>query len=184
MRGSGHKPSRMAFLQKFSTELTANSPDPSRTNAAFSFVVDQAGSLIFPPALISAPTPQPFNLAELNAEQARLWATLQAADAGTHRGRFLAQAFKKFIDSNPPENFAAAASYGQGLRLIQQGKLLEAAEALELVTEKYPNARAKAACRFGRWRSSNCSRFCPTRRVTRGYVYSLCHVIPASGELL
>ena len=130
-----------AFLQEFSADLTATE---SRTNAAFSFVVDPAGSLIFPPAWNPLPTPQPFNPAELNAEQARLWATLQAADAGHPNGEVPDQAFKEFMDSNPPGNFAGAAGYGQGLRLIQQGKFLAAAEALELVTEKYPNATGES----------------------------------------
>ncbi|MGO8835982.1 MAG: sensor histidine kinase [Limisphaerales bacterium] len=129
------------LLQKFSTELTAAGPG---TNAAFYFEVDQAGRLIYPPAWDPLPTPQPFNPAELNAEQARLWAALQAADAGHPKGEVADQAFKEFMDSTPPENFAAAAGYGQGLRLIQQGKLLEAAEALELVTEKYPNAMGES----------------------------------------
>jgi signal transduction histidine kinase len=126
---------------KIWNELIANSPDQFRPRA---FQVDENGRIIFPPPYSPVPTPQPFNLAELNAEQARLWATLQAADAGTQKPEVLDQAFKKFIDSNPPENFAAAASYGQGLRLVQQGKLLEAAEAFGLVTEKYATATGES----------------------------------------
>jgi len=122
---------------KIWTELMANSPNPFNQRA---FQVDEAGRLVFPPPYSPVPTPHPFYPAELNAEQARLWATLQAADAGTQKPEVLDRACKEFIDSNPPENFAAAASYGQGLRLMQQGKLLEAAEALSLVTEKYTNA--------------------------------------------
>ena len=129
------------LASKIWNELIANSPDQSRQRA---FQVDEAGRLVFPPPYSPVPTPQPFNLAELNTEQARLWATLQAADTGTQKPEVLDQAFKRFIDSNPPENFAAAASYGQGLRLIQQRKLLEAAEALSLVTEKYPNATGES----------------------------------------
>src|ERR1017187_3974825 len=129
------------LVLKIWNELIANSPDQFRQRA---FQVDEYGRIIFPPPYSPVPTPQPFNLAELNAEQTRLWATLQAADAGTQKPEVLDQAFKKFIDSNPPENFAAAASYGQGLRLVQQGKLLPAAEAFGLGTEKYTTATGES----------------------------------------
>jgi hypothetical protein len=46
------------FLQNFSAELTSTE---ARTNVAFSFAVDQAGGLIFPPGWNPLPTPQPFN---------------------------------------------------------------------------------------------------------------------------
>src|ERR1044071_1381907 len=42
-----------------------------------SFEVDRAGQLIFPPPLPLVPTPQPFDLAALNAEQSTLWETAQ-----------------------------------------------------------------------------------------------------------
>src|ERR1017187_1068155 len=129
------------LVLKIWNELIANSPDQFRQRA---FQVDEYGRIIFPPPYSPVPTPQPFNLAELNTEQARLWATLQAADTGTQKPEVLDQAFNRFINSNPPETFAAAASYGQGLRLIQQQKSLEPAEALSLVTEKYPNATGES----------------------------------------
>jgi signal transduction histidine kinase len=125
------------LVLRIGNELTADRPDQSGQR---SFQVDENGRLIFPPPCSPVPTPQPLNLAEMNAEQARLWATLQAADAGSQKSEVLDQAFQEFMDSNPPENFAGAASYSQGLRLLQQGNLSEAIEAFGLVVEKYPNA--------------------------------------------
>src|SRR5208283_1110202 len=55
------------FLQKFSSELVATG---SRTNAAFSFVVDQAGGLIFPPAWNPLPTPQLLDGSQFDDRQA------------------------------------------------------------------------------------------------------------------
>ncbi|HTY87272.1 MAG TPA: hypothetical protein VMB80_07390, partial [Candidatus Acidoferrum sp.] len=129
------------FLQKFSAELNSKGAPP---NAAFSFAVDQAGDLAFPPAWNPLPIPRPLDPAVLNAEQARWWATLQAAETGAPDGEADDRAFKAFMDSNPPENFAAAAAYDQGLRLTQQGRLPEAVEAFALVTEKYPTATGES----------------------------------------
>jgi len=80
---------------------------------------------------------------ELNAEQARLWATLQAADAGHPNGEVPDQAFKEFMDSNPPGNFAGQPATAR-VAADSTGKFLAAAEALELVTEKYPNATGES----------------------------------------
>src|SRR5208283_3745134 len=51
------------FLHKFSAELSSTEP---RTDATFSFVVDPAGGLLFPPAWDPLPTPQPFNGSQLD----------------------------------------------------------------------------------------------------------------------
>src|SRR5258706_9353574 len=44
------------------------------------FQVDRTGDLIFPPAYPAVPIPQPFNLADLNEEQLRLWSFSQKPD--------------------------------------------------------------------------------------------------------
>src|SRR4051812_40498569 len=65
------------LLPKVWDQITAKT---SETNQ-LAFQVDGNGKLIFPPPYDSVPLPKPFNLAELNAEQARLWQTLQNAGA-------------------------------------------------------------------------------------------------------
>jgi signal transduction histidine kinase len=116
--------------------LTAKEPSPLNPSNGPAFEVDPAGQLIFPPAVAPVPVPKPFNLAELNPEQTRLWWRLQGA--GEHNDGVVVPVFKAFIESQPPERFAAAAGYSLGLALARQGKYEEAAEMFERVIEKYP----------------------------------------------
>jgi signal transduction histidine kinase len=125
------------LLPKIWNELTAN---PSDDTNHPSFQVDDNGQLIFPPPYQPVPTPKPFDLAELNIEQTQLWQKLHNADATSQNFETLAQGCKDFIDSKPPENFAASASYDLGLLLARQKKNPEAAETFDLVAQKYPNA--------------------------------------------
>ncbi|MVD21714.1 hypothetical protein D6U55_19750, partial [Vibrio cholerae] len=62
------------------------------------------------------------------------------ADTEARESEALDQTFQKFIDSNPPENFAAVASYERGLLLMDRRKNVEAARAFGLVAERYTNA--------------------------------------------
>jgi signal transduction histidine kinase len=104
------------------------------------FEVDRVGNLIFPPPRPAIPTPKPFDLAELNSEQARLWEIYCQAGARTQNLETLSKSFKDFISSDPPENFAAAAQFDFGLRLERQKKFEEAVEALHKVANKYADA--------------------------------------------
>ena len=133
---------------KIWNELTSKESsflDPSNGPA---FEVDQTGQLVFPPPGSTVPTPKPFDLAELNAEQRRLWLKLQGAGADQQNSEALIQAAEDFIGSHPPERFAAAAGYNLALVLARQGKNAEAAEIFERVVEKYPDAVGESGLPF------------------------------------
>ena len=130
-----------SLVLKIGNEFKADDPGQFRPG---SFQVDEDGHLIFPPPCSPVPVPQPLDPDKLNADQARLWATLETAGGGSTDGKTFDRAFQEFIDSNPPANFAAVASYDRGVRMVQAGKLLAAAEALSRVAEKYPDARGES----------------------------------------
>jgi signal transduction histidine kinase len=133
------------FLQIFSAELTATG---SLTNAALSFVVDPAGGLIFPPAWNPLPTPQPFNLSQLDDRQARLRQKVQETISAGTNGDAATEAVNDFIASGPPENFAAAACYDLGLLLARQKKVEAAMGAFDLLLEKFPEAVGESGLSF------------------------------------
>ena len=125
------------FLQKFSAELTSTG---SRTNAAFSFEVDQAGRLIFPPGWNPLPTPQPFNWSQLDSRQTLLWQKVRETISDGTNGDAATEAVNDFIASGPPKNLAAAACYDLGLLLARQKKVEAAMGAFDLLLEKFPKA--------------------------------------------
>jgi signal transduction histidine kinase len=133
------------FLQKFSAELTATG---SRTNAALSFVVDQAGGLIFPPGWNPLPTPQPFNWSQLDSRQTRLWQKVRETISDGTNGDAATEAINHFIASGPPKNFAAAACYDLGLLLARQKKVEAAMGAFDLLLEKFPEAVGESGLSF------------------------------------
>jgi signal transduction histidine kinase len=114
---------------------TKNPNSPS-----FTFQVNEAGQLLLPPPRALVPAPRPLNVNELNATQAQRWLKLQRANDTAPEIDLAIQAVKDFVDSNPPENFAAAAYYNLGLLLARQKQFSEAAEAFDLVSEKYQQA--------------------------------------------
>ena len=133
------------FLQKFSTELTAPG---SQTNATFSFVVDPAGGLTSPPGWNPLPTPQPFNLSQLDDRQARLWQKVRETISAGTNGDAAAEAVNDFIASGPPKNLAAAACYDLGLLLARQKKVEAAMGAFDLLLEKFPEAVGESGLSF------------------------------------
>jgi signal transduction histidine kinase len=133
------------FLQKFSAELTSTG---SRTNAAFSFVVDQAGGLIFPPGWNPLPTPQPLNWSQLDGRQTLLWQKVRETISDGTNGDAATEAVNHFIASGPPENFAAAACYDLGLLLARQKKVEAAMGAFDLLLEKFPEAVGESGLSF------------------------------------
>lgn len=104
------------------------------------FQVDREGELAFPPPCAAIPVPNPFNLAELDPDQARLWLRAQQVESQEHDLESAVLVCRGFLDSKPPENFAAAARYGLGLLLAKQGNLQAAAQMFDLVLEKHPGA--------------------------------------------
>ena len=133
------------FLQKSSTELTAFVP---RTNTAFFFEVDPAGRLIFPPEWNPLPTPQPFNMSQLDGEQSRLWQEIRETVFEGTNGEAAAEVVNQFIASGPPKNFAAAACYDLGLLLARQNKTEAAMGAFDLLLKKFPEAAGESGLSF------------------------------------
>jgi signal transduction histidine kinase len=133
------------FLQKFSAELTSTG---SRTNAAFSFEVDQAGRLIFPPGWNLLPTPQPFNGSQLDSRQTLLWQKVRETISDGTTGDAATEAVNDFIASGPPKNLAAAACYDLGLLLARQKKVEAAMRAFDLLLEKFPEAVGESGLSF------------------------------------
>jgi signal transduction histidine kinase len=124
------------LLQKFSTELTATG---ARHNAAFTFVVDQAGGMVFPPRWNALPTP-PSSGPPFDARQTRLWQKVQeTVSAGTNHDA-ATEAIDQFIAAGPPQNVAAAACYDWGLQLARQHHVDAAKRAFDLLLEKFPEA--------------------------------------------
>ena len=106
------------------------------------FAVDNERHLVFPPAVARAPTPRPFHVGELTPEQQALWSAAQIAEAeGRENGAAIARAYREFLDSNPPEQFAATARYALGLALVKDKQNdVAAAEMFESVMAKFPSA--------------------------------------------
>jgi TolA-binding protein len=131
---------------------TAKAPDELRHRA---FQIDSAGRLIYPPPVEPVPVPKPFDLAELDGSQAKLWRTAQTAEAEGDDVLAAIQCYGAFLDSNPPEKFVAAARYGLGLLLAKQGKDRAAAEMFESVLEKYPGAVGESGVPLASWLDGN-----------------------------
>jgi signal transduction histidine kinase/tetratricopeptide (TPR) repeat protein len=109
------------------------------------FQIDDGGRLISPPPCDPTPTPEPFRLAELSPEQARLWT---ASQAGVTAAPAAIEDCRRFIDSKPPERFVAAAQYQLGVLLLQQRQWPDAEKSFSLVISQYPNAAGESGLPF------------------------------------
>src|SRR5947209_4991232 len=122
------------LAEKMWTELTG-----ARDTNALAFKIDQAGQLIFPQPYSPVPVPEPFKLAELNAEQLRFWQSAEAlGQEQTITSRV--QALREFVALSPPERFEAAALFNLGLLLTKQGSESQAIEVLKSIIGHYPRA--------------------------------------------
>ncbi len=133
------------LMSKIWNELTANTADDTNRLA---FEIDETGKLLFPPPYETVPTPQPFDLTKLNAEQAQLWQQLQDVEIAATNLAGRVQAAKDFLATQPPENFAATATYEMGLQLIEQNKFSEAAAAFDRVASQFPDAVGESGLRL------------------------------------
>ncbi|MEO8429848.1 MAG: HAMP domain-containing sensor histidine kinase, partial [Verrucomicrobiota bacterium] len=131
--------------EQFTTQWESEIQNPVSTRLnlsmgnCFFFKVSLNGKLLYPPAFSPVMNPQPFDPTELSEEQARLWRTARTAEfSGTDPEVFIA-AYSQFIDSEPPEKFAAAARFALGLAL-QPRELQQSAEMFEMIVTKYSKA--------------------------------------------
>ncbi len=126
------------LFQKIWTGLTATKEPVQLQPHAFQ--VDVAGQLVFPPPSARLPVPSPPAMENLNSEQVRLWRSAQAQPIATQDSAVALQAWRDFVDSNPPVQFAAPARYVLGLLLAKAGDNKAAAQMFTSVAEQYPDA--------------------------------------------
>ncbi len=130
------------MLPKLWADLTAT--NVSARPEHHGFQVDAAGELVFPPPIVALPTPQPYDVTELTAQQLRLWESAQPAETEELDNDAAAGKYREFIASNPPGNFAAAGSYALGLAQIRQQNYKEAFDTFDSFLEKHPKAVSEA----------------------------------------
>ena len=111
---------------------------------AHSFQVDDEGNLVFPPSLAPLPEPKPLKLADLTADQLRLWQKTVAAEANTANRGAAIQAYREFLDSNPHVRFAAVAEYALGMLLFAGDEKKDAVECFRKIIENYPDSRGES----------------------------------------
>lgn len=136
------------LLPRIWAELSAtNNADGS---SRLVFKTDNAVQLIFPPPCDLVPTPQPFNLAELTPEQARLWEEAHQAQSNGQGGA--SKKYRDFIASQPSPRFAAAAHYELGLLqplAVPPFEIVgEAFEAFDAIRMDYPDAISESGLPF------------------------------------
>src|SRR6266567_1933131 len=103
------------------------------------FEISARGELVHPPP--RAPFAlQPLNPSELSQEQGRLWSAAQQAERDERGLDGAIETYRKFIQLDPPRNFAASAHFGLALLLARQGNAQAAAEMFDLVLKKYSGA--------------------------------------------
>jgi len=128
------------LLPKFWNEVNA-----SLSNAAnLSFEVDEKGRLLSPPPYQNIPNPQPFDLSQLTSGQLQLWEQFKEPASEHQNTVSRAQIFKDFLALNPPETFAAAASYEMALQMMRQNEPVEAAKLFHQVASQYPDATGES----------------------------------------
>jgi signal transduction histidine kinase len=106
------------------------------------FQIGAPGELLFPPSIASTPSPEPLNPGELSAEQATLWQQAERAEVSDKDNPTAIQATRTFLETKPPERFAAVATYSLAVLLAKQSQPQAAADTLLSVLDKYPHAVA------------------------------------------
>jgi len=106
--------------------------------APLAFKINYAFELIFPPPFTNVPTPQPFNLAELTTGQSQLWIQSQRDEARDPTQATVA--WRKFLETRPPDRFAAAANFALGVILSREGTRQEAMACFQSVIKDHPGA--------------------------------------------
>src|SRR5579864_9484591 len=87
------------LVPKLWTELTGLTGGAPPKHHAFE--VDSAGRLLFPPACSPTPLPGPFNLGDLDSDQARLWQRGQREEASGRDRQAALGAYRDFLDTKP-----------------------------------------------------------------------------------
>ena len=107
------------------------------------FQVDASGELLFPPPASGTPIAKPFDITGLESQQFRMWQNANREDASGNRMPAI-DAYRHFLESKPPAEFAGAAWYALGSLLLGGEDYNGAAQALDTVLESYPSARGES----------------------------------------
>jgi signal transduction histidine kinase len=125
--------------------------EPISGNAAESdgwFEVHADGNLASPPPL--APLiPECLEPRSLSSEQARLWRVARNCESIERDAAAAMDAYRRFIESGPPTNFAAAAHFSLGLLLAETKEGHSTANAFALVMKQFDLATGETGLRFG-----------------------------------
>jgi len=100
-------------------------------------LVGPAGDLIYPPPLRLVPTPQTLNMSRLTSEQSNLWSAALEAEFVHRDSSSAAAAWDHFLNTSPPDEFAARACYDCGLMLRKLGQTEESSERFGRVMKEY-----------------------------------------------
>jgi signal transduction histidine kinase len=106
------------------------------------FQVGAAGELLFPPPVSLTPSPELLNPVDLSAEQASLWRQMERAEMSDKDSAAATESVRAFLETKPPERFAALATYDLATLLAKQGQAQVAAETLLSLLDSYPRAVA------------------------------------------
>jgi signal transduction histidine kinase len=110
----------------------------------YTFRVDKAGRLIFPPSAPALPEPQPLDASALNPAQRERWAILQAGEIDVALVTNAIAAARSFLDSSPSDAFAAVAQFRLAQLLDANRQPVEATAAFADVRERFPEARSES----------------------------------------
>lgn len=130
----------LPFLAPGQSDPIAMLPNAETNGWRCAFQVLETGQLLSPPPYASIPSPQPFDLTQLNQNQTQLWLSARASGESGESGETSLDLWRRFIASSPPENFAASAEYALGVDLLRQSNFQEAEKTFSEVSRKYPNA--------------------------------------------
>jgi signal transduction histidine kinase len=101
------------------------------------FQLNGSGQLLFPPQAVPTLSASPLSSGELTAEQAALWHRAQLAQVNGNVPNAI-QAIRDFLNTEPPQRFAAVGNYDLSLCLFQQREFQKAADICLSVLRKYP----------------------------------------------
>jgi signal transduction histidine kinase len=127
------------LLPKLVRELTSTNDLPPRG----AFQIDLKGNLLVPPPTVELPTPEPWDLSELDQTQRKLWLEGRASETGASPESGV-RAYRDFLALSPPSRFAAAGQYGLGLLLLRMGDTNTARACFEAVAKEHPNATGES----------------------------------------
>lgn len=101
-------------------------------------LVNAQGELLYPPPIGLLGVPQPLDLDSLSEAQQIEWEAAQKAVYIDQNLTAAAQAYEQFLDTEPPESFAANADYQLGILWQLEGNIAEARNRFERVINFYP----------------------------------------------